>query len=160
MQLFVDRQHGGDGDQQGGSQSAVQVGDNSDAGGGNGNHYDVGTGFFHQPVYHRIEQAHITHHGEVNDGEDEQYCGGPGLGNTGLYEIEDLYRSEPADQSSDDGNHHEQRNRVGFTTDQSCHNDDNHQETNNAQKHSAISSFGNKMGCSLDGQVREPENSA
>ena len=138
MQLLVDGEHGGDGDQQGGSQSAVQVGNDSDAGSGYSDHDDIGTSFFHQPVHHRIEQAHITHHGEVNDGEDEQDSGGPGLANSGFHEIEDLCRGKSANQSGNDRYHHEQRHRVGFTADQSDHDDHNHQKTNNAQEHNAF----------------------
>ena len=141
MQLLVNRQHSRDGDQQGGSQSAIQVGDNGDAGRCNGDHHDVGTGFLDQPVYHGVEQPHITHHGEVYDGEDEQYSRGPGLGNTGLHEVEDLYGSEPADQSRDHRYHNEQRYRVRFPTDQGGYDDDNHQETNNAQEHNAFPPF-------------------
>ena len=154
MQLLVDRQHSGDGDQQGGSQSAIQVGDNGDAGRCDGNHHDVGTGFFHQPVYHGVEQAHITHHGEVYNGEDEQYSRGPGLGDTGLHEIKDLDGSEPADQRRDHRYHDEQRYRVGFPTDQGGYDDDNHQETNYAQKHNAISSL--KIVMRPGRAVREP----
>ena len=138
VELFVDGEHGGDGDQQGGSQSAVQVGNNSDAGGGHRNHHNVGTGFFHQPVHHGIKQTHITHHGEVNDGEDEQYSRRPGLAHPGFYKAKDFRRGEPADESRNHRYHHKQRYRVGFTADQSGHDNHNHQETNNAQEHNAF----------------------
>ena len=138
MQFFINRKHSRNRDQQGGSQSAVQVGDNSDAGGSNGNHNDVAAGFFNQPVYHRVEQAHIAHHGEVNDGENEQYSGGPGFAYASRHKFEDLSRGKTGDQGCNNRNNNEQRYGVRFPANQGCHNDDNHQKTNNAQEHSSV----------------------
>ena len=131
MQFLINRKHSRDGDQQGGSQSTVEVGNDSNQRSGDRNHDDVGTGFFNQPVYHRIEQSHIAHHGEVNDGENEEDGCRPGLADTFLDEPEDLVRSESADQGCDDRNNDEQRDRVGFGADQGCDDDDDHRETDN-----------------------------
>ena len=72
MQALVDGQHGGDGDEEGGSAAAVQMADDGDETGHQSNADDVVADLLHQRTDDLVEHACIGHDAEEQDGEDEQ----------------------------------------------------------------------------------------
>ena len=72
MQALVDGQHGGDGDEEGGSAAAVQMADDGDEAGHQSNADDIVADLLHQRTDDLVEHACIGHDAEEQDGEDEQ----------------------------------------------------------------------------------------
>ena len=72
VQALVDRQHGGDGDEERGCTAAVQMADNGDQAGHQGNADHIVADLFHQRADDLVEHSGVGHNAEEQDREDEQ----------------------------------------------------------------------------------------
>ena len=122
MHFLVDRKHGRNYDQEGGSTAAIQMTDQGDQGCHNGYTDDIIANVFHQLVDDDIKHTGIRHDTEEQNGEYKQCCGRACALKAALDQIADLldgivsarYQDQSQDGRKDDKCH----TRHGFTLEQ------------------------------------------